>query len=344
MPEPNGTNPDIEIQAGTYSPSETDRLEEQLNKEMRGQRVLPKKDAPKRWFYANWGMLGEPDPLDWLIKDYISLGSVTLFTGAGGLGKSLGALQLTADVASMGDAAESGDSWLGPSNPLPVLLHGQVIFASWEASTGDTRRQLSLLSKGRTSWIRADLPIWLPYEEEQEEMGLLGASPLYESGPYGLSSMTNSFNNLRTMIEECNAEGQRHPDELGPVRLVVLDSLAAVFSADENNRQAVRDFGGSLWRMAGETNVAVLLIAHPPKDKRYSYSGSTDWQANTRAMWSLTRKDSPEDDKAMELTRFKSNFAEDGLFERTIEVTRRPGYAFMEATEAPGQNTIAGLD
>ena len=68
--------------------------------------------------------------------------------------------------------------------------------------------------------------------------------------------------------------------------LVVMDSVAAIYLANENDRAEVRGFLSALARRAYEGDRSVLLLAHPPKSGS-DYSGSTDWLAGVRALWTL---------------------------------------------------------
>ena len=67
---------------------------------------------------------------------------------------------------------------------------------------------------------------------------------------------------------------------------MVLDSVAAIYSANENDRAEVRGFLSALARWAYEGDRSVLLLADPPKSGS-DYSGSTDWLAGVRALWTL---------------------------------------------------------
>ena len=63
--------------------------------------------------------------------------------------------------------------------------------------------------------------------------------------------------------------------------------LAAAYACNENDRGLVRAFMASWDAWARDTGCTVLLIAHPPKTDA-AYSGSTDWHAAARAVWTLS--------------------------------------------------------
>ena len=68
--------------------------------------------------------------------------------------------------------------------------------------------------------------------------------------------------------------------------LLIVDPLAAAYACNENDRGLVRAFMASWDAWARDTGCTVLLIAHPPKTDA-AYSGSTDWHAAARAVWTL---------------------------------------------------------
>ena len=74
--------------------------------------------------------------------------------------------------------------------------------------------------------------------------------------------------------------------ELHKARLLIIDPLAAAYACNENDRGLVRAFMASWDAWARGIGCTVLLVAHPPKSNA-SYSGSTDWHAAARAVWTL---------------------------------------------------------
>jgi RecA-family ATPase len=71
--------------------------------------------------------------------------------------------------------------------------------------------------------------------------------------------------------------------------LLVLDSLAAVYGANENDRGQVRDFMASWDAWASAADCTILIIGHPPKSAA-GYSGSTDWHSAARARWEISKE------------------------------------------------------
>ena len=112
-------------------------------------------------------------------------------------------------------------------------------------------------------------------------------------------------------------ELRRRCEEVG-ARLLIVDPSAAAYGSNENNRALVRAFVSDFDAWARDNNCAVLILSHPPKWAA-DYSGSTDWEASVRSMWTLrterigsgTRKKNSEADNRPEgwqLARPKANY------------------------------------
>ena len=78
---------------------------------------------------------------------------------------------------------------------------------------------------------------------------------------------------------------QRTATALG-AKLVVLDSLAAAFLGNENDRSTVRAFLTEWHSWAADNDASVLLVAHESKSD--TVSGSTDWTAGPRSLLTFT--------------------------------------------------------
>ena len=253
-----------------------------------------------------WVDLPEPQPQPWVIPQWMPSGALTLLSGPGGAGKSRLALQLAAGVAGGEVHWIEGARQYGLA--LDDRLHGgaAVVYASWEDRPAVIARQLAALSGSDRSWVRPDMPLHLPGDPVH---GIANMGPLYIVGPHG---QEEPHTPLATRFRAAAAE-------VGAA-LVVLDSLTAVYSASEIDRAAVRGFLASWDAWAYEQNCAVLILAHPPKSAA-DYSGSTDWLAGVRALWTLTvelhglEPKSRDEDRGVlgwRLACVKSNYAEEG--------------------------------
>ena len=216
-----------------------------------------------------WEDIGEPPDQPWLIPEWLPVGAVTLLSGKGGVGKSRLSLQLaTAIAGGAGPAA----NWGGPALSKTLTESAPVVFASWEDSPAVIARRLSQISGDAAPWVKPTMPLYIP---GGVDLGLTGSGPLYGTEErWGSCKLTPLAHKLFEAAERVNA------------KLLVLDSAAAIYSANENDRAEVRGFLSALSGWAGEGERSVLLLAHPPKSGS-DYSGSTDWLAGVRALWTL---------------------------------------------------------
>ena len=218
-----------------------------------------------------WTDVGNnPPPRNWVIPGWLPSGAVTLLSGPGGTGKSTYAIQLAAAVA--GNA--SGE-WGGPAIDRRLEGGAPVVFASWEDQPADITRKLADMSGKRFPWVNPEMPLHIAGDRL---MGMTGAGPLWEP-PRRMERgmLTPLASRLMAAAEEVKAD------------LVILDSAAACYADNENDRAAVRAFLVHFHEWAIHNAAAVLLLGHPPKSGA-SYSGSTDWQAGCRALWTLGRE------------------------------------------------------
>lgn len=114
---------------------------------------------------------------------------------------------------------------------------------------------------------------------------------------------------------------RQHAERVGAA-LLVIDPLAAAYAASEIDRPLVRAYVSSWDAWARRTGCAVLHIAHPPKSGA-GYSGSTDWHAAHRAVWTLV-DDQPSGEMCLKV--LKSNY---GIIPRPVSVAWDRG-AFVE--------------
>ena len=216
-----------------------------------------------------WKDIPKPPDQPWLIPEWLPVGAVTLLSGKGGVGKSRLALQLAAAIAG---GAGSDANWGGPALSPNITESVPVIFASWEDPPAVISRRLSQISGAGAPWVNPTMPLYIPGEAD---LGLTGSGPLYGTQErWGPCELTPLAHQLFEAAESVNAG------------LVVLDSAAAIYSANENDRAEVRGFLSALAGRAYEGDRSVLLLSHPPKSGS-DYSGSTDWLAGVRALWTL---------------------------------------------------------
>ena len=243
-------------------------------------------EAELRLSPLTWAAIGDPPERHWLVDHWLPAGSVALLTGEGGAGKSRLALQLAAAVAAsnrrdsswiVGDAAPRLGAGV-PAGGLPVM------YASWEDRAEEMARRLAQISGRPAPWCEpgalADLKM----------LDLAGYGPLWTAATrYAVPGLTPLGRAVRQAAEDIGAG------------LLVLDSLAAVYGANENDRGQVRGFMASWDAWASLTGCAVLVIGHPPKSAA-GYSGSTDWHSAARARWEINKQPVQPAARGSELT------------------------------------------
>ena len=235
-----------------------------------------------------------PAPRPWLIPGWLPAARLGVLVGEGALGKSRLALQLARAVAAGVEGwLPGGPTLAAAGKPAPAVL------ATWEDEIpeisdrlGAPEGTLDLHDRLHALSYIGCGPVWAP-----------GAS---RSGPRHRADWTDVGNWIRAFCESIGA------------RLLIIDPLAAAYAGDENSRSEVREFLSAFDAWAYAARVTVLLIGHPPKSDS-PYSGTTDWHAAARAMWTLSMervsggRGAGRDAKAApKLTNFKQSYAPSG--------------------------------
>ncbi|WP_282129522.1 AAA family ATPase [Roseobacter litoralis] len=197
---------------------------------------------------------------EWLVDGLIPRKTVTLFSGDGGTGKSLLSYQLAAAVVT-------GRAWIGKTTS-----QGSVIYMSAEDDDDELHRRLDDI-------LRAD-------GRKYDDMKGLTLRSL--AGEDALLAVDSQVALMRSeLFKELDA---RAADE-APA-LIVIDTLADVYPANENDRAKVRQFIGILRGLALKRDCAVLLLGHPSLTGLSSgtgSSGSTAWNNSVRSRLYLSR-------------------------------------------------------
>ena len=223
-----------------------------------------------------WKDIPEPELRPWVVTDWIPAGYLSMLTGAGGYGKSTLALQLAAAVAT---GAGGSDEWmigaaidgLPLGNAVPPA-GAPAVYACWEDDATDITRRLAAMSGPLAPWMTPAMDLYIA--------PLRGKGPLWEPpGRFELARPTLLAYQLQAAVDQLEQ----------PPALVILDSLAALYSDNENERRSVRAFLAWADQWAADTGAGVLLVSHPPKSGA-DYSGSSDWLAGVRSMMKLDRQ------------------------------------------------------
>jgi RecA-family ATPase len=225
-------------------------------------------------------------PMRWLATNRIPAGDVTILSGDGGGGKTTVALQLAVSVAH-----DLGD-WLGTT-----CLTGPVIFVSAEEPESEMRRRLDRVSRKR-GIETADIEN-LHFHFADLDRCLLGIG-----APNAPIKPTELFGSLYQRALEIRPS------------LIIVDSIAATFGGNQNDRVQARMFVNLFRRLALHAECAVLLLDHPSLSGMSSGTGrggSMDWQNATRARLYLRSVDNDDGSTtARELEVMKTNYGPPG--------------------------------
>ena len=232
---------------------------------------------------------------EWVAEGWIPKGPTasTLFTGEGGTGKSLLALQLAIAVAT-------GTEWLGVETAkMPVL------FLTCEDDKSELDRRVYMIRK-ENPFIGIDqAPVALLPRAGKESLLCVEQAGVANKGKF--------YTTMENALEKFKPKEQPG--------LWIIDTVADVYAGNENIRSAVNGFlktiiGG----LALKYNVTPILIAHPPSQgqgnrsagaSRKNYAGSTAWHNGVRnrlvLAWSDKMTESGE--KVRMLSHEKANYS-----------------------------------
>jgi RecA-family ATPase len=222
----------------------------------------------------------EPVKQQFLASARIPMGDLTILAGNGGSGKTEIAVQLLVYVA-----AGLAD-WLGCT-----IENGVALFISCEEPEEDVRDRVERICRHRSLDPHAIENLHLCFPD-------LDATWLASAeGRTGRITKTPLLVAVEAWIKE------------NKPRLVVIDSIAAVFDGIAFDRRQVRAFLAILRKIAREYGAAILLLDHPSVRGMADGSGtanSVDWRNSVRSMLHLSDPDKDDvDARTLELK--KSN-------------------------------------
>lgn len=200
-------------------------------------------------------------PTSFVLEPIIPCGTVTLFGGHGGSGKSLVALTWAAHVACGRDWASLPCS--GPQKCMFVSLEdpGSVVLPRLRAIADTYGLDFDLIEQNLIVLDGADIEAALVVEVNE-----FGSRRVRETA------------RLRELTELAQGCG-----------FIVVDNASDAFDGDENNRRQVREFIRLLAQLARKNDAGLVLLAHIDKNaaihgaKGNSYSGSTAWHNSARS-------------------------------------------------------------
>ncbi|MEO5375639.1 MAG: helicase RepA family protein [Alphaproteobacteria bacterium] len=198
----------------------------------------------------------EPDPVPFVIADFVEQGAVALLVGEGGAGKSY--IALTAAIAV------AGGGWFYGREAMP----GRAVCLFCEDSTGAIHARLNRLCRA----------FHIPMEDL---VGRLFPLSLIDDPIEDRTLWSNARPSARLVALEQELSSIRD------LRLLVLDNVTHLFDGDEISRRDVGGFLIALSGMARRLGIGIILIHHASKSQDGSSlrmaSGSTAWIALCRA-------------------------------------------------------------
>jgi KaiC/GvpD/RAD55 family RecA-like ATPase len=202
---------------------------------------------------------GTPPETEWIVDGWIPKGDAVLFTGEGGIGKSLLMMQLEAHVAS-------GRTFLGN-----IVEQCKVLHVLCEDDDKEIHRRYDRIKRSSefaftpddVARMGAELQFWSRVGKDAVLCAAEGS--LVHTKPF--------FDKLKRAIDRM---GYGH-------KLLVLDTLADVFAGNENDRSQVNQFVKNyIMQLARSHDCTPVIIGHPPKSGA-EYSGSTAWNGAVRS-------------------------------------------------------------
>jgi hypothetical protein len=245
-----------------------------------------KPDPPEKRKPLDWPLLAgqEPPVRRWAQKGWFGFGHTTLLVGAGGIGKTLLSQQL-------GSCLALGRVFVDETpGPLKVLM-----WACEDDHDELWRRQIAI-----AKWQDCGL------EAFAENLVIVPRHGL-ENALVGMDFGKVTFSPLLEELKEQAAD-------LG-ADVVILDNVAQLYGANENDRHSVTVFLNAL---AGALpGRAILLLAHPARSAGSEFSGSSAWENTARTRLYLGAKlpgekqdgDEATSDDVRYLARRKSNYS-----------------------------------
>ena len=234
---------------------------------------------------------------EWLIPGWLPARRVAILSGEAEWGESRLALQLAAAVAA-GDPKwlEGGPVTTKPESEVARLAKGcseppMVVFATWEDEPDDVARHLRRMGdRPAKAGDRLHLldfagrgPLWQAPERPEVVDPRVVAEP--GSGEFAYGGPVGDGSRHTNTLASAGRWLRVYCQHYSPA-LLVVDPLELAFGCNESDRSLVRAFIASWDMWARATDCTVLFVAHASKSEA-AYSGSTDWRAACRTVWTF---------------------------------------------------------
>ncbi len=209
------------------------------------------------------------ESIEWLWWQRLALGKLTVIAGNGGVGKSTLTLDLAARI-SVGAAV--------PDRPDKCFSVGKSILINAEDNPGDTIRPRLEAAGANLEHIHILDAVRDPHP---------GAGEPVERG----FNLATDIRHLEALLEE-----------LGDVKLVVIDPITAYLGkADDHRNAEIRGLLAPLATFAAKHRVAVLAVTHLNKGQNeviHRIVGSIAWGAAARTVLAVA-KDKKDDNRRL---------------------------------------------
>jgi RecA-family ATPase len=229
-----------------------------------------------------------PPRRQWAVDEWVGVGHVTSVYGAGGVGKSLLALQMAV-------ALGCGRPFLGLTT-----RRGRTLALFCEDDHDELHRRL------HRHCVAFGVPI-------AESAGMLALHPRLGMQNAMVTAFEREGEVLpRPLYQAVEQRLEQARSGGSPFLLLVLDNVAQVAPVPENNRGLVTQTVNLLNALALRFQLAVLLLGHPAKGLGSQYSGSTAWDAAVRSriyMERVTDSNGTPSPDLLTLHKAKANYA-----------------------------------
>jgi RecA-family ATPase len=212
-----------------------------------------------------------PPARDWMIEGLVLRKTGAIFSGSGGLGKSLLMQQLLVAVAI-------GQPWIGM--PVPNCRAFGVFAEDPEDEL--FRRQDDIVRHYGVQHGDLDDLDFMSLDQ-LDDPALWRTSKTHPNG-----GPTPLWHQIVTRMTEFGAQ------------LLVIDNAAKVFEANENYKEHVVPFTTAITKLARDINGAVILVQHPSKDGESDgsgLSGNRSWRNMLRSQFNLVYPKEQNDDE-----------------------------------------------
>ncbi|KFB76644.1 MULTISPECIES: AAA family ATPase [Candidatus Accumulibacter] len=182
--------------------------------------------------------IGEPPPVNWLVRRIFPLGVCCLVASPPNVGKSFLSLELAAKMAG----------WPGPDSDYSfgaeVAAHGRAVYVSAEDDEPEIHRRLWSLCNGR-----------MP-----DRLHVLSLPDVGHFGIIEVDRVTKEYRPTEAW-RDLVAEIRELPD----VKLILLDTLQALTTGDTNTVEATQPLMNECTALASATGACVMLLHHVAK-------------------------------------------------------------------------------